>query len=425
MKNIYYLLIAMLVVSACTEDFDLTEQYGSVEELPAYVAFNPDGTNAVIDDEDVEETDGTVTFSIENPTGTESDITVNYDLSGTAVFGTDFTITGATATGGSIVIPHKQSATPDDFQNFDNVDLDVTLLTDAITDGTKTLNITLTSASNAAGNIAVGRGGTDALRTAIVNIADSPLGFDLSATSASHIENSPSDTIKFSIDLGYAADVALTYDLTVDPTSSLGGGSYSFNNATGLAVPGVGISIDAGETSSDFELIIADDGALSATANAEGVDSLSFIVTNVAMAGRNVTLGEDTVKILIQDDAKRFAFTDTTATASSFEVFNYAVALTDTLSGDASTAFADVTIPYTIDAASTAVAAVDYNDVTNGGGFVTIKAGESSGNISIQVLTTGQATPPTVIINLGAAAVASEAEVLGAGDDDTLTITIK
>ena len=42
----------------------------------------------------------------------------------------------------------------------------------AVVDGDKTLTITLTSASNATGDIPVGRGGTDLLTTRSVNIAD-------------------------------------------------------------------------------------------------------------------------------------------------------------------------------------------------------------------------------------------------------------
>ena len=63
-------------------------------------------------------------------------------------------------------------ANPDDFLDRDQVTLDIEILTDGVVDGTKTLTLTLTSASNAEGNLAVGRGGTDFLKSANLEITD-------------------------------------------------------------------------------------------------------------------------------------------------------------------------------------------------------------------------------------------------------------
>ena len=167
--NIYTYLLALAVfMASCGNEFDLEDDGVNPQLLPGYVAFNADGNNATIDPEDVGEDGGEVTFNIENPTGTLSDITVTYEFQGSAVFGTDFTIEGASASGGTLVIEHD----PQDFQFRDNQDLVVSILTDNTIDGDKTLEIVLVSASNAEGELAVGRGGTEFLKRAIINISD-------------------------------------------------------------------------------------------------------------------------------------------------------------------------------------------------------------------------------------------------------------
>ncbi len=163
----FALFLCLVLVSSCGNDFVVGDYY-DLEELPGYVAFDGAGTSVILDDEMTTEDGGTVSFKIECPTGTLSDITVNYSFGGDAVFGTDFTVAGATASGGSAVIEHDVN----DNLNRDNVDLDIELLTDGVQDGLKTLTITLTSASNAEGELAVGRGGTDILTTATVIIED-------------------------------------------------------------------------------------------------------------------------------------------------------------------------------------------------------------------------------------------------------------
>lgn len=170
-KIIFILFIFTTILTSCDDKYSLADRELEVESLPGYVAFNPNGASVVFPDENVDENEGTVELNIEIPTGNLSDITVNYSLSGTAIFGTDFTITGADSTGGQITILHKQSIDPDDSE-ADNADIVVNILTDNVVDGGKTLTITLDSASNSEGDLAVGRGGTMLLRTATVNIED-------------------------------------------------------------------------------------------------------------------------------------------------------------------------------------------------------------------------------------------------------------
>ena len=130
--------------------------------------FDADGNNATLDDFAADEDDGVVEIIVENPTGTLSDITVNYALSGSAVFGTDYNIEGASAAGGSFTIRPNSGAV----NETNRTTLVVELLTDGVADGEKTITLTLSDASNSEGTVAVGRGGTDLLKTANVVIAD-------------------------------------------------------------------------------------------------------------------------------------------------------------------------------------------------------------------------------------------------------------
>ena len=109
-------------------------------------------------------------INIEIPGGTLSDVTVNYTFSGTAVFGEDFTVEGATSAGGSLII--ELTTVPNQDGLPINGDILVNLLEDNVVDGDKTLEITIVSASNASGDLTVGRGGKDILRVAKINIED-------------------------------------------------------------------------------------------------------------------------------------------------------------------------------------------------------------------------------------------------------------
>lgn len=192
MKKIFILLTVIGFLSACTE-YDFFEDQGfTVTELPGYVAFNGAGTSVTYAVDPIDECAAAgAELVVEAPTGTLSDITVNYTLGGTAEFGVDYTIDGATASGGSFVIEHLQSANPDDFQNLDNGSFTIVPLVDGVSEGDETVVVTLVSATNADGEeFAVGRGGTDFLKTVTVDLVDvdfaiTPTGtFDVAMTGA-------------------------------------------------------------------------------------------------------------------------------------------------------------------------------------------------------------------------------------------------
>ena len=169
MKITYLFIIFALAISvfSCDPDYSV-EEYFDLEELPGYVAFDADGNNAFRDDVETTEDGGSASLVIENPTGTLSDITVNYGLSGSAVYGTDYTIDGASASGGSLTIKADGGAVNETIR----ASLVINLMTDSIADGEKIITVTLNDASNAEGSLAVGRGGTELLKSANVIIAD-------------------------------------------------------------------------------------------------------------------------------------------------------------------------------------------------------------------------------------------------------------
>lgn len=375
MKKLLILLLGIGFFIACDDEADLEEQGFVLTELPGYVAFNATGTNTTLDDEDVSETDGSVTFNIEVPTGTLSDITVNYEFGGSALFGTDFTVAGASAAGGSIVLRHV----PTDVLDFDNVDLDITLLTDAVADGDKVLTVTLLSASNAEGDLAVGRGGQELLRTATVNIADVALMTSLSTDALSLIENSV-DTATFSVGLNFAAPE----DVTVTMASAgdlMAGTDFMLTDGDPMTVV-----IPAGETSVEFGFKSVDDN------DVEMMDSVIYSIASSAIAGTGLSVttgGADSLEFTISDEVKTLEFNAasdsvvlTSLNDAGFYEFPVELSITsdqdDPLSSDQM-----ISIDYTLTATG-GVAGVDFVD--QGSGTITFEAGQTRSSITIQVL---------------------------------------
>jgi hypothetical protein len=154
----------LLALSSCGSDYAVEDNF-DLEELPGYVAFGDGNTNnAILETLVVAEDDAAASFIIEAPAGTLSDVNITYEITGTAVADVDYKIVNA----GSITLAVDEN----DFLNRDQVTLDIEILTDGVVDGVKTLTLTLTSASNAEGSLAVGRGGTDFLKSANLEITD-------------------------------------------------------------------------------------------------------------------------------------------------------------------------------------------------------------------------------------------------------------
>ena len=166
MKKLYIFLIIGLVLSSC-EDFDFADQGFDLEVLPGYVAFANSGGTVVPPVSNVNENAGSTSFRIECATGNLTAITVSFSFAGSAVYGVDFSAPNSTAAGGTIVLPNSVY----DVNDYNFVNLVVSILTDGATDGAKTLTIELTGAVDGDGvQYSVGRG--TYMKIATVNIAD-------------------------------------------------------------------------------------------------------------------------------------------------------------------------------------------------------------------------------------------------------------
>lgn len=164
--NLIIVLACALFIVSCGNEYDTTE-YFDLEELPAYVAFDADG-NGVNPDRSVGEDAGSLTIFVEHPTELLSDATANYTISGDAVWGVDYTIDGASESGGSVTVSSDRGSVAETYRGG----ITITILTDEVVDGNKTLTLTLTSASNSSGDIAVGRGGTDYNKSINITLED-------------------------------------------------------------------------------------------------------------------------------------------------------------------------------------------------------------------------------------------------------------
>ena len=233
MKNIIYILLVFCFLVSCNDDFDISDQGFDLEELPESVSFDGGGDGVDADTDGSEGDD--VTVRVEAPNGTLEDITVTYSLSGTATFGSDYTIAGATAAGGTVTIDHD----PSDVVNFDSGDIDIELLNDGDnSEEDETIIITLESATRGSETIAVGRGGTDFGRSVTVTLEDVDQTMSFSTTSISALESNISDTLEFEIELDYAAVADIDYNLTIETDSSslVEGTDFMFDDSE--SVPG-------------------------------------------------------------------------------------------------------------------------------------------------------------------------------------------
>jgi hypothetical protein len=174
MKNIILLIFVLGFFASCT-DVNLEEQTIKVKNLDGYVAFANSGGTVVPIVVNTRESAATASnLRIECPTGSLSDITVTYAFSGSATFGTDFTVVAtnggsATASGGTIIL--RRNTTTGGVNDFDFVNLGIRPLTDGVAEGSEQLVVTLTGATDASGKVyTVGRG--TYMLSATVNIAD-------------------------------------------------------------------------------------------------------------------------------------------------------------------------------------------------------------------------------------------------------------
>lgn len=434
MKNFLVVFIIMSVIFSCT-DFDIKDQGFDLEALPESVSFNGDGDNFNLTETGIEgntditgttttTSDDGITLQVEAPNGTDAPITVSYSLGGTATFGTDYVIPEATATGGTVTI----DLDPSDVDDFDNGDIDIQFLNDNLIEGTETIIVTLISATRDGEDIPVGRGGTDFGREATVNITDVALSLKLSSSSLNTVESAVSDTLIFFAELNFPASSNVTYDLSIvgSPTIQQ---LTDFVYVPSSATPG-SLTINAGELRDTIQLVLVDDNIVSSSTS--GIDSILFEISNASIPSGNILVGDSTkadvaakdgIGIFVRDDFPRYGFSVSadTITLDKTATYSYTVTLIDTVTNSATPAFSDIVIPYTTNQ-GTATIGADFNDLT--GGSITIPQGQSTADISIQVLSVGKTTNPIVTVILDEPTT-TYAEVLGITALDTLQLEIE
>jgi hypothetical protein len=137
--------------------------------LPSYVRYDINVGDTI----DAVE-GSTASIEVELPTTIYENVSFDFEFSGNAVFGEDFTVEGATASGGTLSIEYD----PENTGSFDAVDIDVVLLRDAAADGVKNLTITLVSAVSESGAM-LGAGQGTSNKVTTVKIADIDCALDM------------------------------------------------------------------------------------------------------------------------------------------------------------------------------------------------------------------------------------------------------
>jgi hypothetical protein len=254
MKYLAYIAaFAAITLVGCETTFDVEDNF-DLEELPAYIAFDADGDNAFREMIGISEGASQEVF-VESPTTDLSGATVSYSISGSAVFGEDYTIDGASPSGGTISIRSSGDVTVRVRGGINIVAID-----DGTADGDKSLVLTLTDATDAdGGDVAIGRGGQDFLRTAEFTIVDiqcpTELAGDYNAvavyTSHRLLDSAMVDTIMSTVTLASTSEFAYS-------VSDLSGGLYASDGEYGVNFGTDGLSgviiDDCGSISLDGEL---------------------------------------------------------------------------------------------------------------------------------------------------------------------------
>ena len=153
LTSLFALLCCGLLFVAC--DYESLEDETSLAELEtgnAFVRFLGDfsGMEEVV----VSEDNTTTSVTVESRVVDGNETTVNYNLGGTAEYGTIYTIEGASAAGGSIAIPFQEG----DNTAPANLDINIMFLVDTLITPGQTIELTLASASAGGNAVDVGQG---------------------------------------------------------------------------------------------------------------------------------------------------------------------------------------------------------------------------------------------------------------------------
>ena len=310
------------------------------ESVHTYTIGDNDGTPSVAFSATTSsdsESASSISVEVEIPFAIDNDITVDYELTGTASgSGTDYTLDDGTLTisagakTGTIVISN--------------------IVDDSLDESDETIIITLSNPANATL-------GTDIVHTVTIADNDSPPVIDFNLTSSSGDEDVASKEIIVDLSTASSQDVSVNYVVT--GTASGSGTDYSLANGS--------ITINAGETSGTITIGSIVDDSLDES-------NETVIVTLSSPSG--ATLGSDnihTYTITDNDDAPVIDFNATSSSgAESVSSAGLTVDLSE-VSGQ------NVTVDFIV----TGTATGSGTDFTLDDGTLTISAGATTGTITI------------------------------------------
>jgi subtilisin family serine protease/subtilisin-like proprotein convertase family protein len=323
-------------------------------------------------------------FTFTRTGSTDTALTVNYTVGGTATKGTDYENPST-----SVVIPIGATS----------VTLPINVVDDNLTEANETAIVTLTA--NSAYNL-----GTT--KTATVTIADNEPVVTVTATDAIAQETTtglPANPGEFTFTRTGATDTELTLNYTVGGTATKG---TDYNNLTGSIV------IPIGASSVTLPVNVIDDNLTEANETA--------IVTLTANSAYNLgTANTATVTIADNEPVVTVTATDAIAQETTTGLPANPGVFTFTRTGSTDT---ELTLNYTV--GGTATKGTDYNNLT---GSIVIPIGASSVTLPINVVddTLGEADERAIVTltansayNLGTAKTATVTIL----DDDRPRVTV-
>lgn len=360
---------------------DYTNPVEGIEETGLFVEFAA-GTpeTATLAEGD------SITFTIVAPVSFEADLTATLQFEGTAVQGTDYRVSGdglvsVSDSGAEVTIPFIPTNNSDVVP--DQVEITITFLSDAVTEEEETLMVTLAGATGPDGVVLTGGRGP-ILKTTALTIQDTPLVFSFGPESVATIENNPDSTtfllsFNFPVPQDFIVNLGTSGNLEEDNDVKL----IDFSNS---------LTIPAGETEVSFKVANLDDNLLR-----NGADSLNIFIESYSFSGSglSVEVPVDSVKYIIEDESKLLSVMvegDTlmldNASQDGFKTFGV---MLENASSE------DVMIGYTITPVN-ATPGLDYVDETNG--VVKLRAGETMGEIVIQIMENAFSKTENVILKV-------------------------
>ena len=314
-------------------------------------------------------------ITVDLSAASSSDITVSYEVSGTAIgSGTDYTLGDGSLT----INAGETSAT-----------ISITgIIDDLSSEGNETVVLTLSGPNNAVL-------GDDRVHTYTINDNDGTPTVAFSETTSDNPESVSSTSIEISIPFASEADIEVDYAVTGTATGS--GTDYSLDDGT--------LTINAGATTGIITISNIIDDLL---------DEIDETIIISLSNPTNATLGTNFVHTVTIKDDDSPPVIEFNLTSSSGGEANSSKAITVNLSAISSK---DVTIDYVV----TGTATGSGTDYALANGTLTISAGSTSGTITIENIADDSLDEPneTVIVTLSSPSNAT----LGSDSVHTYTIT--